>query len=107
MEEAQLAESIPVVENPATEDRLARTQRLTARRQRGPVRLQGAREARRATDRLLTREKSRLIRKQNRIDGRIITDRKAWLKRHHGNPTARREALVTWFVAENAKRGYE
>ena len=98
----EIAETAQVVENP-----LARMRRVMAERQRGPVRTYGTREAKRAGDRALKRERSKYIRGQQSMDGKIITDKKAWLKRHYGNPAKRQEALVEWFVIENAKRGYE
>jgi hypothetical protein len=96
MEEAQV-----------TESPLARLQKVMADRRRGPQRAYGAREARRANERALKRERSKYIRNQQSLDGKIITDKKAWLKRHYGNPARRNDALVSWFVVENAKRGYE
>lgn len=65
------------------------------------------RAERRANTRALRRESSKVIRKQYRADSRQIVAKRAWLRRHYGNPAARQKALVAYFVAENAKRGYE
>lgn len=65
------------------------------------------RAQRRANTRALRKASSQYIRKHQLEDAKLIVRRKAILRRRYGNPKARREALIQWFVLENAKRGYE
>lgn len=58
-----------------------------------------AREIRKAT--------SKLVRAQQLNDSKLVVRQRAKLRRRFGNPAKRREALIAWFVAENAKRGFE